>query len=171
MSEKQSVSELILGEMIPFTKGSLMAIDEDDLSAEEAAVAYRLVDAVEKMCKARKDALKPRLHQFAEDGGVLTEKGGHILTVENGFKVTREKRVSSTPDAEGIKNMLKDAGLKTEEAFTVIKVHQLDVSKVKFLVESGKFNEDEVKALHNVSFAMKVVEPKETKKLLTSAKA
>jgi len=170
MSEK-NVSELILTELIPFTKGSCMAIDEDDLSAEDAAVAYRLVDAVEKLCKARKDKLKPRLHQFAETDGKLTEKGGHVLKLANGFETQREKRTSSDPDPNGIKNMLKDAGLGVDDAFTTIKVLQLDASKVKFLVESGKFNEDEVKALHNVTYALKVIEPKETKKLILGAKA
>jgi hypothetical protein len=168
---KQSVSDLILSELIPFTKGSLMATDEDELSPADAAAAYRLVDAVEKMCKARKDKLKPRLHQFAEEAGTPTEKGGFVLLTENGFKVTREKRVAADPSAEGIKNMLKDAGLETSEAFTTIKVLQLDASKVKFLVESGKFNEDEVEALKNVTFAMKVVEPKEAKPLIAKAKA
>lgn len=168
--KSKTVSELILSELIPFTKGSMMNTPEDDLDPEDAAAAYRLIDYVEKLCKARKDRLKPVLHQYAEDTGKATEKGGFISTTSAGFKVTREKRVANEPEAEGIKVLLKDAGLPITEAFTEIKVLQMDASKVNFLIESGKIDKADVTKLKKVTWAMKVVEPKEAKPLLANAK-
>jgi len=171
VAENKSVSDLLLTEVVPFTKGTLMTMVVSEDNMDDAALAYRIIDWVEKLCVARKEALKPSLHAFAEKNGEKLPNGGYAVKAGNGFLVTRERREASDPDPEGVKDLLKAVGIQLEEAFTTIKVLQLDASKVNFLVESGKLDGAAVQKLKKVSYALKVSEPKEAQPLLKSAKA
>jgi len=125
------------------------------LSAEQAATAYTLFDALEKFAKARKAQLRVLLLAFAESNGTATEKGGQECNVGSG-RVVRERRRSTAPDPEGIKKLLTDAQLPVTEAFEEIKVLELSPSKVKYLIETGKLDGANVEALHAITWALRV---------------
>lgn len=162
--------EIVQAEVAPFTKGAAMSTPLDDMSINQMVLAYKLADFVEKAVKARKEALRTEILAWTEQHGELTEKAGYVADVA-GFRVTNEARRSTSPDPEGIKAMLEAQALGVDEAFDTVKVLQLSPSKVKFLVESGKLDEDAVEELHKVTRALRVQEPKEMRPVLNEAKA
>lgn len=162
--------EIVESEVQPFTKGSAMSHPKDDMTINNMVLAYKLVDFVEKEAAERKKVLRKQILSYAEVEGEPTEKGGSSVQV-NGFKVVRERRRAADPNPEGIKELLEKNGIDVEEAFDAVKVLQLSPTKIKYLIESGKLDKEKVEALHAITFALRVFEPKELKPLLAESKA
>jgi len=158
----------------PFTSNPIVVEPTENLSPSDAVAAFKALDFVEKQIDARKKALRTLLLGWVENRDVnevkLTKTGSQIATLA-GFSVTREKRRANEPTADGIKELLIKAELSLSEAFDEIKVLQLNPSKLSFLVETGKIAKKDVEALHAITWALKVREPKDAKELLDSAKA
>lgn len=167
----ESITNLVESVIKPVTKGEVSTKPVEELSATEAVVAFKVLDFIEKEIEPRKKALRAMLLGWVETHATKTTKTGSQVADLGGFSLTREKRRASEPEAEGLKKLLAEGGLKLEDAFDEVKVLQLNPSKLAFLVETGKLKIDAVEALHAIQWALKVREPKSVKEVLTSAKA
>lgn len=157
-------------EVAPFTRGSMMSTPLDEMSIADQVRAYKAVDFVEKQAKERKSPLRASLLAHVEAHGAKAEKSLNEYVVIDGFRVTREHRRESAPNAETLKTLLEEHGIPLEEAFDTVKVLQASPSKIKYLVDSGKITAKEAESLHGVTHALKVTEPKEMKPLLAECK-
>jgi hypothetical protein len=126
-----------------------------ELTTGQLAVLYKVLDTVEKKAKERKSTLRAQLLEWATVHGELTPKGHRIGKAE-GHKIQNEHRQATEPNAEGIKDLLKDKGVDIMDAFDEVKTLSMNPSKVKHLVEIGVLEQAEVDELRSVTHALKV---------------
>jgi hypothetical protein len=163
-------SQVIESAVKPLTQGEVVATPIEKMSPADLVLAFRVLDFIEKQVKTRKAALRDALLGYADTFGVEDKKGSKHAQLD-GSKITKEKRISTDPNADGLKTLLTAAQLGLSEAFDEVKTLQVNPSKVAFLVETGKLKDSEVAALHAVTWALKVAESKALKETFASAKA
>lgn len=130
----------------------------EELGVSARALLFKVVDAIEKSADARRKVIRESLLEYAKSHGEEDPDKGHFRAEVEGFKLTAEKRRSSEPDAEGLKELLNKKSIKLSEAFDEVKTLVVNPTKVAFLVETGKIKAKDVEALHNFSFALRVTE-------------
>lgn len=145
----------VVGEIAPFLAGEVLNKTDSEMTAEECALAYAILQYVEKTIDGRKGVLRERLLEEAEKRGARTEKGGNELELD-GFHITREKRQDKLPDSVGVKSLLIKAKLSVDSAFTRRTSLVLDPSKLEQLVDLGKLKSKDLNALRAVNWALKV---------------
>lgn len=138
-----------------FLHGPEMKTPITQLNIEHVAAAFHAIAKVEKAVKDRREELRLKLLDYAERNGTVTDKGGYEIEIA-GLQVLRETRRDSTPSIDGLKELLKEANLPVSSAFDVIKVEQLNPTKLAALVEAGKLDEDKVEGLHKLTAALRV---------------
>ena len=167
---KSTGYEILTTEVVPFTKGAAMGTALADLSVVEQVRAYKAVDFVEKQIKPRKAALREELLAYVNSHGEAMPKSNNSQAMVEGFRLTKELRRGSTPNAEKLRGLLEKHEIDIDEAFDTVKVLQPSPSKIKYLVDSGKITAEEAESLHDITEALKVTEPKEVKGLLAECK-
>ncbi len=155
-------------EIEPIGQGVMMQTDPKDTPLADAVISYAAINHLEKVIGKRKEALRPHLLSQAETHGQATEKGHKVLPVGM-EKVIRERKLASSPDEEKLKLLLETHNIPILEAFDEAKVVVLNPSKLQYLVSIGKLKADEVEALREESFALKVEPGPELKELLVLA--
>lgn len=140
----------------------------DQLSLEQQVEAYITALFTEEAAKNRRETLREPLLKAAATNGDSTEKGGQKLQVGH-HTVSRERRVSSTPDEKKLMALLEKKGIATDAAFDKVTVLQPNPSKVTALVENGHLTEEEAKALYKETFACVVRASRELEALLENA--
>jgi hypothetical protein len=149
------MDEKILQPAKTFLNGPVMQKTVTSMSIEEIAHSYYLLHGMEKAMKERKEELRQQLLPYVEKHGKHSVKGGYYVILE-GLNVLRESRRDSTPDLDALKKMLATKGLKVEDCFDAVSQLQFNPTKLAFLIETGKLNEDEVEDLHRITLALKV---------------
>jgi hypothetical protein len=139
------------------TLGSLAGTDPfhapiETLSLVDVVEAYFVAYTTEEIGKTRREALREVLLNECKAQGIDNEKGGQRLTV-NGHRVTRERRVASSPDEKKLIALLEKKGLSVEDGFDKVVTLQPNASKVNALVERGFLSEEEASTLYKESFA------------------
>jgi hypothetical protein len=137
--------------------GGVMFSDPGTLNIEDLVETWVLLKYTKDRVEKRLKDLRAELLDRAERFGRPTAKGGSKLSV-NGSLVLREKRVASLPEEKGLKALLAKHGLKNDQAFSKVTQVVMDASKVRALADLGKIPEDEIEALRNVSWALRVKE-------------
>jgi len=154
------MDEKILQAAKAFLNGPVMQKAITSMSIEEIAHAYYLLHGMEKAMKVRKEELRQQLLPYIEKHGKHSVKGGYYVILE-GLNVLRETRRESAPDLVGLKKMLLSKGLKVEDCFDAVQTLQFNPTKLAFLTETGKLDENEVEDLHKLTAALKVRPAKE----------
>jgi hypothetical protein len=169
MSAKQMNPKTAVNrEVQPFGQGAMMQVDPRAVPLADVVVSYAAINHLEKVIGKRKEVLKPHLISQAETHGTPTEKGHRVLEVGQ-EKVIRERKLSSEPDEDKLKALLETKGISILEAFDEVKAVVLNASKLQYLVQIGKLKAEEVEALRDESFALKVEAGPELKELLIAA--
>lgn len=154
-------------EFRPIAGGRAMHTPIDALDNEELVTAYAMLDFVGKKIEKRTETIKAKLKEEAESKGEVYEKGKKMRV--EGSVVTREERVSKSPDEAKLRALLEAKGIPIEEAFTEQKAMLLDASKVEFLISTGKLTQQEVDDLKGKTYACKVKPSTELEDLLEEA--
>jgi hypothetical protein len=147
-------------------KTELFKGDLVNLSSQSLAEAHAAIGKLETEAKERKDAIKTILAERAEKSGTpVGDKGAKEIPAGD-FKVVRERKTASLPDANKLKAMLTEKGIPTKQAFDETIILELNPSKVQYLIDTGKLDKEAVEALRSTSFSVRVTVPKEVKALL-----
>ncbi len=155
-------------EVEPLGQGVLMQTDPRSVPLSDVVVAYAAINHLEKVIEKRKKALNPHLMSQADTHGEPTEKGHKVLAVGQ-EKIVKERKLTAAPDDDKLKVLLDTKGIALLEAFDEVKSVVLNPSKLQYLVQIGKLKAEEVEALHNESFALKVEAGPMLKELLLAA--
>jgi hypothetical protein len=144
-----------------------------DIEAEGAVSLtqdYAVLDAVEKLCKARKAVLKPAVESAVSAVGKVSKTGS--ATYEAGLATaTRQRKVSKTPNDARLRELLAAKDIPLEEVYDTIKSFTLNPSKLDSLISLGRLTQQEVDALKGESFALRVTLDKKTKTHLEESAA
>ena len=135
---KTSVSSLIaLG------KAELFNAPMEDLSPQQRAEAWAVIDAFETVLSERKGELREGLFTMVQEIGDKTAAGHFIANVE-GNEVKRERRQGKSPEDKAFRALLKET------------VSKMDPSKIQYLIDGGRLPAEKVEELKRVTFALKV---------------
>lgn len=166
-----NIQQIVETVIKPITQGVVVTQPIEKLAPTDAVLAFKFIDFIEKQVAGRKKALRDFLLGYAEAQGEVNPKSGSKAVKVEGTTVIKERRRDNNPNADGLKGLLADAGIKLDAAFDEVKVLQVNPTKLQFLVETGKLKKDAVEALYGITFALKVQESKAIKEALADAKA
>jgi hypothetical protein len=139
-----------------------------DLSDNEAAEAWLILDTLEKILDKRKKVLREKLLKSAEAKGSPTDMGGQSLRLQCS-EVVREKRVSKTPDTAKTRKLMQSKELPFDEAFSKINKVVADPSKLEALLNLGKLEQQDINRLHTVTWALQFRPTPRVKKELSES--
>jgi len=162
-----TIKNLLEKELGPFLRGRIFREPPEDLSLHDQVASYAVLNKLSKAIEDRMKLLKPVLHEVAELRGTANAKGSFELQVGEDT-VTRKCRQATEPDADRLRALLETKGIKVEECFSIVKVVQLDASKLKVLVDLGQIEQREVDALREVTYALEVTPGPELKQQVLS---
>lgn len=163
-----SAKTVVRREIEPLGHGAALHTDPKTVPLADVVVAYAVLNHVSKVIEARKKDLNPHLMKQAEAHGALLEKGHRMLEVGQ-EKLTRERKLSAGPNEDKLKLLLETKKIDMAEVFDEVKQVVLNPSKLEYLVQVGKLKAEEVEALRDESFALKVEAGPELKELLIEA--
>lgn len=144
----------------------LLHNDPKTAPLDDTVTAYTVLDHFEKAFEAQKKALRPHLLSQAETHGEPNDKGGSALVVGEDT-VYRERRRSSEPNTERLRALLETRGVPLSECFDEVRSVQLNPSRLQYLIDIGKLKQEEVEALRDETFALRVRPGPALKRLLT----
>lgn len=145
----------------------LLRLNPQDAPLTESVTAYAVLDHFEKVFEARKKTLRPHLLSQAETHGEPNDKGGSALTVGE-EQVYRERRRSAEPNTDKLRALLETRGVGLLECFDEVRSVQLNPSRLQYLIDIGKLKQDEVDALRDETFALRVRPGPKLKHLLSA---
>ena len=137
---------------------SLLLLQEvEDLTAEQQAFVWAVVDCVSEILKYRKDDLRAGLFEVADRVGEKTDKG-HMVAVIDGIKVTKERKRARKPNEKEMEALLEELHMPVTDVFDEVQETKLvlNQSKVDHLVRTGRLPKEKVEAMHRITFALKV---------------
>jgi hypothetical protein len=133
----------------------LLRQNPQDVPLGDSVTAYAVLDHFEKAFEARKKLLRPHILAQAETHGDPNDKGGSALVVGE-EQVVRERRRSSEPNSDKLRALLETRGVPLLECFDEVRSVQLNPSRLQYLIDIGKLKQDEVDALRDETFALRV---------------
>jgi hypothetical protein len=142
-------------EIRPLLEGKAYRCEPDVGRMAETVESWLVLDFAFDELEAKKKELRVVLLDWAAKNGEETEKGGQKLAVA-GHLVLREKRKASKPDEKDLRKLLEEKNIASKEVFDEVKTQVLNVSKLEFLVKTGKLAEEDVAKLYGVSWALRV---------------
>jgi hypothetical protein len=151
---------------VAILKTELFVGDTVNQSSAQLAELFTALGHLESESKNRKDVIKKLLMERAEKTGKPVGEKGAVEVQASGFKITREKKTSSSPDPDKLKGLLSEHNLPAKAAFDELTVLEVNPSKIQYLVDTGKLPKDQVDALRSTSFSLRVTAPKEIKAML-----
>jgi hypothetical protein len=145
----------LAAEAMPLTSGKVMREEIANMTLEEVASSFAILDIFIDMAEKRKKMFRDHLLEQAEAHGEEGDAGHNKLMI-NGTLVIRERREAKTPDTDGIQRLLESRKMPITSVFDERTVLELNVSKVEHLVKLGKLPKEEVDALKKITYALKV---------------
>jgi|HubBroStandDraft_6_1064221.scaffolds.fasta_scaffold509259_2 hypothetical protein len=139
--------------------------DPESADTDVAIAAWAMLDEFITMANERKQAYRKVLLERAESAGAPTSKGGQSMWADDN-EVIREKRQGKKPAEEGLRTLLKEKQIAPGEVFDEVKVSQMNMSKIQYLIDTGKVSEKEISDLCKVSWALKVNKSDDIEKIL-----
>ncbi len=149
-----------------FKSDALFRDDPAKVDIAKAVAAWTVLDTFEEIVKDRKSAYRSHLMESAKVDGSKTNKGGYVLEVENS-EIYNEFRQDKLPQEDKLKELLAARRIPFLDGFDEVKTLQINPSKIKYLIETGRLNQKEVDDLKKTSYAMKVKPSQEIKQKLT----
>ena len=150
---------------------SILSSPVDTLSLADKVSAHVVLAALCEASKARLEALKGDLTIYTmAKGQEEGDKGTVALTVENS-KVSIESRRPTSPECDGLLELLHAKGLTADDATDVVKTLKVNPSKVAYLVSIGKITQDEVDSLRPAVPALRIYPSKALKAAIEPLKA
>lgn len=134
--------------------GQLLAAPSAEVSVQEKARAFFLLNWLGGKIEKRREVLRADLMKDIQKVGVANEDGDFVATFEDDLSLLRQARTAKTPDAEPIRVLLIAKGIEVTEAFDEVKSLVLNPSKLDHLISLGHFKQEEVDALRKVTFAL-----------------
>jgi hypothetical protein len=168
MPTNNAAKSVIHRELSPLGQGNVLHSDPKEISTSNAVLSYAILNFLDKRVEERKKVLKAVLMPLAETRGIENDKGHRELEVGQ-EKIIRERKQSAGPNEDKLKTLLATKGIDMSEVYDEVKTVVLNPSKLEFLVSVGKLDKEEVEALRDESFSLKVVEGPELKALLKAA--
>jgi hypothetical protein len=163
----ETIEEWVETELCPLILGEALTAQIRDMELEEVVRSWIIVAYADNAISKRKEALRKRLLEEVSEFGKMNQKGGSYLVVED-TKITREKRVASMPDADGLKALLETANIPLDKVFTKVTKTVLDGSKITNLVNLGKLKGEDVERLKKITWALRVNTSDDTERLIES---
>ena len=150
---------------------SILSAPVDTLSLSDKVSAHVVLAALCEASKARLEALKGDLTIYTiAKGEEEGDKGTIALTVDNS-KVSIESRRPTSPECDGLLELLTAKGLSMDEATDEVKARKVNPSKVAYLVSIGKVTQEEIDALRPVIPALRIYPSKALKAAIEPLKA
>lgn len=158
----KSVQDQALRVKEAFQAGPLFQDNPAEVDLPIGVAAWSILDRLEELIKQRK--LQYRAHFLAKaeaegkptfDKKTREDKGGQYLVVD-GSEVIREKRESKLPEENAVKLLLAVKSIPIMEVFDEVKTVELNATKLKFMVDTGRLSKKEVNDLKKVDWALKV---------------
>lgn len=153
---------------IAVLKTELFIGDIANQSSEQLAELFTALGHLESETESRRNFIKVLLMERAEKTGKPVGEKGAVEIKAGTFRVARERKMSSTPNADKLKALLTEHNLPIKAAFDELTILEANPSKIQFLVDTGKLPKDQVDTLRSVSYSLRVTAPKEVKALLSA---
>lgn len=153
-----------------FDPGKLLNMLAKDMTAEQAAAAWSMLDLMESVASARKEQIRERVFELAVDKGVPDENGTYRAFIE-GTKLGKRKNVSTKPEEKGLKKLLEELKIPILEVYDSVQITQLNMTKLEYLVETGRIPKDRVEALKKVTYTIELEPSPEVSDYLDRAKS
>ena len=119
--------------------------------------AYAVLDLMITKADEAKESIRKQLLEEIPKMGKSTDerpKNPNYTYEIDGFTVSRESRVSKTPEVKALMKLLEKYNVPIEAACNEVRSWEPDPGKIEFLINSGKLKLDEVEPLHKVQLAV-----------------
>lgn len=155
--------ELLRQDGVVMVSRGILTTPLEELTDEEVHFGWSILDLVEKASKGRKEEMRDRLLEVAEQLGAEDEKGSYTYVLGDGGQVKKERRQKKDEVKAGkLRKYLSDCGLDPDVCFKKKTVYEFDREAFEDLLEQGLVDKDEVLALFEpgkVTYALKVTKP------------
>ncbi len=141
--------------LIALGKAELFNAPVEDLSPQQKAEAWAVIDTFETVLSGRKGELREGLFTTVQEIGDQTEAGHFIANIE-GNEVKRERRQGKSPADKEFRALLKELSIPLTDCYSEETVYKLDMSKVNYLIDGGRLPAEKVEELKKVTYALKV---------------
>lgn len=141
--------------MISLGQSEMFIASMEALNPQQRAVAWTVIDRMEKVFAERKSELREALFETVMEIGDQTEAGHFIANIE-GNEVKRERRQGKSPEDKPFRSLLKDLSIPLTDCYSEETTYKLDPSKVQYLIDGGRLPAEKVEELRKVTFALKV---------------
>ena len=155
MANKRKKSDQQLEAFSKLTRQWLLTAPVEGMTEVELAGAFLQLDMILKMAKDRKEEVRARCLELLPQIGDENDKGSFSFEVD-GTTLIQERRVEKLPNADAVKEQLREREMDISEAFSEVRTWKLDPSKVQFLVECGKLDGEVLDRTKKVTWAVKV---------------
>lgn len=168
-AETKDVTNAVATNVAPLTTSQLMHGDVKTISTSEATQTWLMLSLIESMIKERKKELHERLMTEAQHHGQKNDKGGYLLGM-GGSKILRERREGKQLDVDKVTALLNSKGIPILKGCDEVTSIVVNLSKIKHLINIGLLTQEEIDAITEVTWALRVTASKEIKTMLEQAK-
>ena len=169
VKDTKETKDILSGSGKALASSPLFTTPLEDLTTDECHFGWSVLDLVEKAIKPRKDEMRVRMMQEAQEYGLEDPKGSLVLDLGDG-QIKREKRRGKDVVREAdLRALLKDKGINPDRCFAQKIVTEFDPEAFKQLIADGIISEEEVKECFTpgkITWALKVQKPSTLPKAL-----
>jgi hypothetical protein len=155
-------------EVAPLTSTRILQEDPTKLSLLEQVQSHVILNKLGKAIEARLKTLRIPLIAVTKANGKSSEDSSTIKYVVDGSSVCVERRKKNEPDPTKLQALLVERKLDIHEAFDDVTVLQLNMSKLSYLVQTGKLKEEEVQQICAEIPALRIYPSKALKEAVAS---
>lgn len=154
-SKKTTDIKASVSSLIALGKAELFNAPMEDLSPQQKAEAWAVIDTFVTILSQRNGELREGLFEMVQKVGDKME-GGHFQANIEGNEVKRERRQGKLPEDKAFRALLKELSIPLTDCYSEETLYKIDPSKINYLIDNGRLPAEKVEELKKVTYALKV---------------